>query len=305
MLFVRNPPVKRCVYRMWPRRPPLTVCEKGVPDFFMRTSKKRIEVSGSLSFKKTDMDFLRSDRIALLEKIDECGSINKAAKLVGMSYKTAWDSINSMSNRSEKPLFVRTAGGKSGGGTTLTEEGKELVRKYRLIQKEHEKFLTSLEDKMLDVDVNNLYRFLEKVSSKVSARNAFIGKVVNVVKGEVKSEVTMAIQGGGRIIAIITNASVESLGLHEGIFAYAIIKANSVIIGSGDSDLMVSLSNKLQGKIISLESHVITTDVIVELPGGNTISAIIPNECARSLDLKKGDVVYAMFNAASVILGTD
>ncbi|HOI16277.1 MAG TPA: TOBE domain-containing protein [Geobacteraceae bacterium] len=271
----------------------------------MRTSKKRIEVSGTLSFKKTDMDFLRGDRIALLEKIDECGSINKAAKLVGMSYKTAWDSINAMNNLSENPLFIRTAGGKSGGGTTLTEEGKELVRKYRLIQREHEKFLANLEDKMLDVDIHNLYRFFEKVSMKVSARNAFIGKVVKIVRGEIKSEVTMTIQGGGHIIAIITNESIESLGLHEGSFAYAVIKANSVIIASGDCDLRVSISNKLPGKIINLARHVVTTDVIVELSGGNTISAVIPNECAESLELKEDDRVYAMFNAASVILGTD
>jgi molybdate transport system regulatory protein len=271
----------------------------------MKTSKKQIEVSGTLSFKKTDMDFLRGDRITLLEKIDECGSINKAAKLVGMSYKTAWDSINAMNNLSEKPLFVRTAGGKSGGGTTLTVEGKELVRKYRLIQREHEKFLTNLEDKMLDVDVNNLYRFLEKVSMKVSARNAFVGKVVRITTGEIKSQVSMVIQGGGRIVAIITNESVAHLGLHEGTFAYAVIKANSVMIGSGDEDSKVSISNKLPGKILNLTRNLITTDVIVELSGGNTISAVIPNECAESLELKKGDRVYAMFNAASVILGTD
>jgi molybdate transport system regulatory protein len=274
-------------------------------DFFMRTSKKQIEVSGTLSFKKTDMDFLGSERIALLEKIDECGSISKAAKLVGVSYKTAWDSINAMNNLSEKPLFIRSAGGKSGGGTILTVEGKELVRKYRLIQREHDKFLTNLEDKMLDVDVNNLYRFLERVSMKVSIRNSFIGKVVKIVKGEIKSEVTMAIQGGGRIIAIITNESVENLGLLEGSFAYAIIKANSVIIGAGDGDIKVSISNRLPGKIVNLTRNIVTTDVIVELSGGNSISAVIPNACTESLELKEGDRVCAMFNAASVILGTD
>jgi molybdate transport system regulatory protein len=271
----------------------------------MRTSKKQIEVSGTLSFKKTDMDFLGSERIALLEKIDECGSISKAAKLVGVSYKTAWDSINAMNNLSEKPLFIRTAGGKAGGGTLLTGEGKELVRKYRLIQREHDKFLTNLEDKMLDVDVNNLYKFLERVSMKVSTRNSFIGKVVKIVKGEIKSEVTMAVQGGGRIVAIITNESVENLGLLDGSFAYAIIKANSVIIGSGDGDIKVSISNRLPGKIVNLTRNIVTTDVLVELSGGNTISAVIPNACAESLELKEGDRVFAMFNAASVILGTD
>lgn len=271
----------------------------------MKTSKKKLEVSATLSFKKTDMDFLRSDRIALLEQIDACGSINKAAKLAGMSYKTAWDSINSMNNLSERPLFIRTAGGKSGGGTTLTEEGKELVRKYRLIQREHEKFLSNLEDKMLDVDIHNLYRFFEKVSMKVSTRNAFIGKVVKIVKGEQKSEVTLATQGGGRIIAIISNESVQNLALHEGGFAYAIIKANSVIIGAGDADIRVSVSNKLPGTILKLARNIVTAELVVELEGGNTISAVIPRECSDSLALEEGERVCVMFNAASVILGTD
>jgi molybdate transport system regulatory protein len=271
----------------------------------MRTSKKQIEVSGTLSFKKTDRDFLGSDRIALLENIDEYGSINKAAKLVGISYKTAWDSINAMNSLSEKPLFIRTAGGKAGGGTVLTPEGKELVRKYRLIQREHEKFLTNLEDKMLDVDVNNLYRFLEKVSAKVSTRNSFIGKVLRIVTAESKSEVTLAIQGGGTIIAIITNESVANLNMHEGGFAYAIIKANSVMIGAAEEDLKVSICNRLPGKIVSLMRNIVTTDVLVELSGGNTISAVIPNASVESLGLTEGGPVLAMFNSASVILGTD
>jgi len=93
--------------------------------------------------------------------------------------------------------------------------------------------------------------------------------------------------------------------MFEGSYAYAIIKANSVIIGSGDGDIKVSISNRLPGKIISLVRNIVTTDVIVELSGGNMINAIIPNACAESLELKEGDRVFAMFNAASVILGTD
>jgi molybdate transport system regulatory protein len=158
---------------------------------------------------------------------------------------------------------------------------------------------------MLDVDIHNLYRFFEKVSMKVSTRNAFIGKVVKIVKGDKKSEVVLAIQGGGRIIAIITNESVESLALHEGGFAYAIIKANSVMIGAGDGDIRVSISNKLPGTIVKLERNIVTTELIVELEGGNTISAVIPRECDDSLGLAEGGRVFAMFNAASVILGTD
>ena len=137
----------------------------------MRRSRKQIEVSGTVSLKKTDMAFLGGDRIALLEKIDEYGSISKAAKAVGVSYKTAWDTINSINDMSEKPLFIRVTGGKSGGGTRLTEEGKDLIRTYRIIEEEHEKFLTNLEDKMGDVDEHSLEKLIKKISKQASARN--------------------------------------------------------------------------------------------------------------------------------------
>ncbi len=66
---------------------------------------------------------------------------------------------------------------------------------------------------------------------KISARNILNGKVVKVVRGAVNSEVTIELPGGSRIVSIITNSSVENLGLSEGKEAYAIIKASSVMVG--------------------------------------------------------------------------
>ena len=269
----------------------------------MRRSKKQIEVYGTVSLKKTDMEFLGSDRIALLEKIDEYGSITKAAKAVGISYKKAWDTIDAINNLSEKPLFLRMTGGKSGGGTSLTEEGREVIRTYRIIQEQHEKFLTNLEDKMGDVDVNSLNKFIKKISMQASARNTFAGIVVKIVRGEVKSEVTLALKGGNHIVAMITNESVDSLGLIEGSDAYAIIKAGSVIIGIGQDEVRVSIRNKLRGKIVNLTQGAVNTELNVELSGRNTINAVITNQCAKSLELKEGDQICAMFKASSVILG--
>ncbi len=269
----------------------------------MRRSKKQIEVFGTVSLKKTDMEFLGSGRIALLEKIDEYGSITKAAKAVGISYKTAWDTINTINNLSEKPLFVRVTGGKSGGGTSLTEEGREVIRTYRIIQEEHEKFLTNLEDKMGDVDANSLNKFINKVSKQASARNMFAGEIIKIIRGEVKSEVTLALKSGEQIVAMITNASVDSLGLTVGNDAYAIVKAGSVILGAGGENMRVTIRNKLPGKIVNITQGIVNTEINVELFERNTISAVITNECAADLALKQGDSVYAMFKASSVILG--
>ena len=66
---------------------------------------------------------------------------------------------------------------------------------------------------------------------KISARNILKGKVVQIVRGAVNSEVIIELPGGTRIVSIITNNSVENLGLSEGKDAYAIIKASSVMVG--------------------------------------------------------------------------
>jgi molybdate transport system regulatory protein len=194
-------------------------------------------------------------------------------------------------------------GGKSGGGTRLTEEGKDLIRTYRIIQEEHEKFLTNLEDKMGDVDEHSLDKFIKKISKQASARNIFAGTIENITTGEVRSEVTLALKGGDRIVAIITNESVNSLGLAKGSDAYAIVKAGSVILGVGQQKMKVSIRNKLRGKIVSLATGAVNTEVKVEIEGENTISAVITNECAKSLSLKAEDPVWAMFKASSVIMG--
>jgi molybdopterin-binding protein len=65
---------------------------------------------------------------------------------------------------------------------------------------------------------------------KLSARNVLKGTVKKVIRGAVNSEVIIELPGGPQIVSIITNTSVESLGLKEGAPAYAVIKASNVMI---------------------------------------------------------------------------
>jgi molybdopterin-binding protein len=65
---------------------------------------------------------------------------------------------------------------------------------------------------------------------KLSARNVLKGKVVRVVKGAVNAEVTLELPGGEQLVSIITNTSVENLGLTEGKEAYAVIKASNIMV---------------------------------------------------------------------------
>ena len=66
---------------------------------------------------------------------------------------------------------------------------------------------------------------------KLSARNVLKGKVVKITKGAVNAEVIIKLPGGEELVSIITNTSVDSLGLAEGKEAYAIIKASNIMVG--------------------------------------------------------------------------
>ncbi|MEE0942890.1 molybdopterin-binding protein [Methanobrevibacter sp.] len=66
---------------------------------------------------------------------------------------------------------------------------------------------------------------------KLSARNQLNGKITNVEKGAVMSNVKIEISEPGVITAVITKESAEKLGLSEGDDVTAIIKSTEVIIG--------------------------------------------------------------------------
>lgn len=70
----------------------------------------------------------------LLEAIIETGSISGAAKKMGMSYKRAWDLVNTMNNSFKQVLVTTATGGSHGGGAEVTKFGQDVLRRYRHIQ---------------------------------------------------------------------------------------------------------------------------------------------------------------------------
>lgn len=70
----------------------------------------------------------------LLEAIDREGSISAAARSLDMSYKRAWDLVDTMNTCFREPLVATAAGGSHGGGAQLTEFGREVLRHYRAIE---------------------------------------------------------------------------------------------------------------------------------------------------------------------------
>ncbi len=74
--------------------------------------------------------FIGYGRVVLMERIREYGSITKAAKSMAMSYRHAWELIDSMNKQAPEPFVVTAAGGKNGGGTRVTGRGEEAIKKF-------------------------------------------------------------------------------------------------------------------------------------------------------------------------------
>lgn len=70
-------------------------------------------------------------RADLLEAIQETGSIAAAGRKMGMSYKRAWELVDSLNTTFRAPLVASAKGGAGGGGARLTELGTQVLAAYR------------------------------------------------------------------------------------------------------------------------------------------------------------------------------
>ena len=138
---------------------------------------------------------------------------------------------------------------------------------------------------------------------KISARNVLEGKVQSVTRGAVNAQVILALAGGEQIVSIITNSSVDSLGLAEGKAAFAIVKASEVIVGKGVDGAKLSARNVLPGEVTAVHDGAVNSEVDIKLPGGTIVASSITKESVKNLELKIGDKVSAIVKSSNVMVG--
>jgi len=107
-----------------------------------------LKVNGSMWIECESKKFFGPGPMELLERIEDTGSINKAAKQMGMSYKKSWEIINRLNKNAIRPLVETRTGGKKGGGSLISPEAKQLIKQYKNLRKKFEDFLAE-ETKLL------------------------------------------------------------------------------------------------------------------------------------------------------------
>ncbi len=77
----------------------------------------------------------------LLHAVEEEGSISEAARSLGISYAHAWRKIRGIEQNFGKRVVERKRGGKKGGSSALTREGRTLLKEYENLKMKVEKVL--------------------------------------------------------------------------------------------------------------------------------------------------------------------
>jgi molybdate transport system regulatory protein len=102
-----------------------------------------IKVNGSLWLESADQHFFGPGPVELLERIAETGSISEAAKAMKMSYKKAWELVNTLNAQTVSPVVIPRTGGEKGGGSTITAEAMELIKYHRQLRERFAAFLSA------------------------------------------------------------------------------------------------------------------------------------------------------------------
>lgn len=145
----------------------------------------------------------------------------------------------------------------------------------------------------------------KEMKMKTSARNSFHGKVTAVRGDALLSEVELTTASGLKIVSVITNESKTSLGVAEGVNLAATIKAPWVILVKDASRFATSARNTFSGVISSIAAGDVAAEVIVDLPDGTKVVALVTDESVKGMGLKVGDDICALVKSFSVILNAE
>ena len=156
-------------------------------------------------------------------------------------------------------------------------------------------------------DIQHVTRqFVEKESSrKTSARNTFFGKIQSIQKGDIQTRVALVTLGGHGLTSVITNDSVERLGLKVGQLITAEVKAPAVMLHKGGREPECSADNAFEGLVERVIQGKINTEITVRISDGTQVCAIVTREGLRRMAVAEGDAVWVMFSSFAVVLRSD
>lgn len=239
-------------------------------------------------------------RLDILRGVGASGSISQAAREAGISYKAAWQAIDTLTTLSGLPLVERTVGGSGGGGARITAHGRQLL---------------ALADELVQARDQVLARFAGAgqlaggLGLRTSMRNQIPCQVLRCRKlaRDRMAWVELRTASGAILTSCITRESADLLGLAPGVRLLVLCKATAVHVqaleslareadGPLASDGMVC---QLEGVVERVAKGKGMDEVVLALDGGGywVGFATHPFDCAP------GERAIASMNANALVLG--
>jgi molybdate transport system regulatory protein len=118
-----------------------------------RENTVKLKVKTKIWIENDERDLLfGKGKTEILELIEQEGSIANAAQKIGMNYKKAWTHIKILQKNIADELVVPQKGGGGKGGTTLTPKAREMIAKYRRLQRDIETYANQRFAELFEVD---------------------------------------------------------------------------------------------------------------------------------------------------------
>ncbi len=232
-------------------------------------------------------------RLDILRRIGELGSISQAARAAGVSYKAAWQAIDTLGNLAGVPLLEKTVGGAGGGGARLTSAGRSLLEAAEKMQQARARVL---QPTPADAALDAALPTLSALGLRTSMRNQLPCSVANLRRdaGAVSVELHLADQTPLR--ARITRESVDLLNLKPGLAVLALCKATAV--GVATSAQAQEGRNLLAGQVSRASRSTRGGEVALALPSGLKLVGF----CAPGVVLTVGQPAIASIDLAAVVI---
>jgi molybdate transport system regulatory protein len=205
-------------------------------------------------------------RLAVLRWVEQCGSISQAAREVGISYKAAWQAIDTLTSLSGAALVERTVGGTGGGGAQITAEGLRLL---------------ALADELASARQRVLAQFADGAALagglglRTSMRNQLPCTVTQMHSVDEAGPLVSAglrTPGGQMLQATLTRESADLLGLRVGLEVLTLCKATAVHVCARESvDAASEWAHgrcALRGMVARISAGTERDEVSLALPGG-------------------------------------
>lgn len=239
-------------------------------------------------------------RLDILRRIEALGSISEAARSAGVSYKGAWQAIDTLSNLAGAALVQRSVGGSGGGGALLTDAGRQLLAAADALAHAKEAVLAQWSQQestgaAASASLVNS-RTLAALSLRTSMRNQFPCTVVRLRRAGGAMHAELALPHGKTLTARITRESAQLLALTPGLEVLALAKATALHVTAHEP--VCGERNALRGTVARGTRGLNGGEVALTLPGDVQCVGFCP--AGESLRIRQ--TAFAVIDPSAVVI---